>query len=286
MGTESRNPRSYGLDKMNAREIVRLMNEEEQSVTRALKTAEDALATVAERAAEAFLNGGRVIYVGAGTSGRIAVMDAAEMPPTFGIDGDRFVALVSGGDDAVSRSVEDAEDDEYAAILGLNELRVSRKDIVVGVAASGRTPFVVAAVRHARQKGVWTCGIANNRSSALLEAADLGILLDTGPEILTGSTRLKAGTAQKLALNRISTAAMVLSGKVVENLMVDVKAKNQKLKERCARIVTELTNKTYDEAWELLEANDWNIRDVLDRLRQPSSTQAKPITLLRAQQPS
>ena len=289
MGTESRNPRSYGLDKMNAREIVRLMNEEEQSVIRALKTAEESLATVAEHAAEAFLNGGRVIYIGAGTSGRIAVMDAAEMPPTFGIEPDRFVALVSGGDGAVSRSVEDAEDNEYAAVLALNELHVSRKDIIVGVAASGRTPYVVAGVRHARQKGVWTCGIANNRSSPLLEAADLGILLDTGPEVLTGSTRLKAGTAQKLALNRISTAAMVLSGKVVENLMVDVSAKNQKLKERCARIVTELTDTTFDEAWELLEANDWNIREVLNSLHQPSApsggqTPVKPLSFIRAPQ--
>lgn len=252
---------------MSAREIVRLMNEEEQSVMRALKLAEDSLAKVAERVAQAFMNDGRVIYVGAGTSGRMAAMDAAEMPPTFGVDSDRFLTLVAGGTEAVSQSVEDAEDDEYAAIAALNDLRVSRKDVVIGVAASGRTPFVVAAVRHARQKGVWTCGIANNRLVPLLEAADLGILLDTGPEVLTGSTRLKAGTAQKLALNRISTAAMVLSGKVIENLMVDVKANNQKLKERCARIVTELTDKTYDEAWELLEASDWNIRTVLDHIR-------------------
>lgn len=257
---------------MSAREIVRLMNEEEHSVSRALKTAEDALATVAERVSEAFLSGGRVIYIGAGTSGRIAVMDAAEMVPTFGVDPDRFVALVAGGGGAVSKSVEDAEDDEYAAILALNELKLTRKDVVIGLAASGRTAYVVGGVRHARQKGVWTCGIANNRSSPLLDAADLGILLDTGPEVLTGSTRLKAGTAQKLALNRISTAAMVLSGKVVENLMIDVKAKNQKLKERCARIVMELSDTTFDEAWEYLEANGWNIREVLERLNSPSMT--------------
>jgi len=249
---------------MSAIEIVRLMNEEESAVLRALKSAEGPIAVAAEKAAEAFQNGGRVIYVGAGTSGRIATTDAAEMPPTFGIDSDCFVALVAGGSSASERAVEDAEDDIHKSITALNEMGVNKKDIVIGMAASGSTPFVVSAVHHAQQKGIWTCGIANNRGTMLLEVADLAILLDTGPEVLTGSTRLKAGTAQKLALNRISTIAMVLSGKVIENLMVDVKAKNQKLKERCARIVCELTPATKDEAWEMLEAHEWNIRAVLN----------------------
>lgn len=264
MGTEARNPRSYGLDKMSAREIVRLMNEEEGIVTRALFAAEESIAVAIEKAASAFQNGGRVIYLGSGTSGRIATADAAEMPPTFGLDPSSFIALVSGGNHATEQAVEDAEDDPHAAIETLNGLRVSRKDIVVGVAASGTTPYVIGGVRHARQKGIWTCGIANNRGVPLFDVADHSILLDTGPEILTGSTRLKAGTAQKMALNRISTGAMVLSGKVIENLMVDVKAKNAKLKDRCARIVKELAPLTYDEAWELLEDNDWNIRRVLE----------------------
>lgn len=271
MGTESRNPRSYGLDHMSAREIVRLMNEEEQSVFRALQSAEEPLAHAIEKAAEAFQKGGRIIYVGAGTSGRVAAADAAEMPPTFGIEPERFVALIAGGNNANSKAVEDAEDDVHAGIVALNELGVNPDDVVVGIAASGSTPFVVSAIRHASQKGVWTCGIANNRGSALLEAADLGILLETGPEILTGSTRLKAGTSQKLALNRISTGAMVLSGKVVENLMIDVKAKNQKLKDRCARIVCDLTTATRDEAYQLLEQKDWNIRRVLEVLRAPAA---------------
>lgn len=252
---------------MSAREIVRLMNEEEYAVMRALESAEESLAVVADRAAQAFAEGGRIIYLGAGTSGRVAVMDAAEMPPTFGVDSERFVALVAGGQGATSKSVEDAEDDAHAAVEALNDLKLTRKDIVIGIAASGRTSFVVAGIRHARQKGVWTCGICNNQKSALLDAADHRVVLDTGPEVLTGSTRLKAGTAQKLALNRISTAAMVLNGKVVENLMVDVKAKNEKLRERCARIVCELTTATYDEAWSLLEANEWNIRLVVEGLR-------------------
>jgi N-acetylmuramic acid 6-phosphate etherase len=255
---------------MSARDIVRLMNEEEQAVMRAMQSAEEPLAAVAEKVAESFQKGGRIVYVGAGTSGRVATMDAAEMPPTFGVDPNRFVAIIAGGVNAGTTAVEDAEDDPHAGIVALNEIGLNQDDIVIGIAASGTTPFVIAAIRHARQKGVWTAGIANNRNAPLLEAADLGVLLDTGPEVLTGSTRLKAGTAQKLALNRISTTAMVLSGKVVENLMVDVKAKNQKLKDRCARIVCELTNATRDEAYQLLEQKDWNIRRVLETLRSPA----------------
>ncbi len=267
MSTESRNPRSFSLDRMTALEMVRLMDEEEAAVLRAIKAVESEIAQTAEKAAEAFQTGGRIIYVGAGTSGRIAQMDAAEMAPTFGLEAGRFVALHAGGNAAVTVAVEDAEDDEHAAIQELNDLEVSKRDIVIGITASGRTPYVRSAVRHARQKGVWTCGIANNRGAPLLELAELGIFLDTGPEVLTGSTRLKAGTAQKMVLNRISTIAMVLSGKVIENLMVDVKAKNQKLKERCVRIVRELTTVSESEAWELLEARDWNVREVLEGLR-------------------
>lgn len=267
MSTESRNPRSYGLDKMSSREIVRLMNEEESIVLRALQAAEDSIAIAIDRCSEAFVRGGRVIYMGSGTSGRIATTDAAEMPPTFGIEPDRFVALVSGGHVASTKAVEDAEDDPHQAVVALNELRVDTRDVVIGLAASGTTPYVLGGIRHAKQKGIWTCGIANNKNAPLLELADHPILLDTGPEVLTGSTRLKAGTAQKLVLNRISTGAMVRAGKVIENLMVDVTAKNQKLKERCARIVKDLAPVTFDEAYELLEKNQWSIRKVLDGLK-------------------
>ena len=278
MSTESRNPRSYGLDKMSAREIVRLMHEEEQAVTRALHAAEESLAVVAERVANAFQHDGRVIYLGSGTSGRVAAADAAEMPPTFGVEPDRFIAVMSGGSVAHGSAIEDAEDDPHSAIVALNALKLNSRDVVIGVAASGMTAFVVAGVRHAREKGVWTCGIANNRGAPLLQEADHAVLLDTGPEVLTGSTRLKAGTAQKLALNRISTAAMVLSGKVVENLMVDVKANNRKLKERCARIVCELTTATFDEACTMLERHDWNIREVVVQLNRSPSVAGQPAT--------
>ncbi len=267
MSTENRNPRSIGLDKMSAVQIVRLMNEEEQVVFRILRQSEEKLAVAAQHVADAFQEGGRIIYVGAGTSGRIAAADAAEMPPTFGVDSNRFIAVLAGGWRAADLAIENAEDDEHFAIASINELSPTRKDVVIGLTASGRTPFVVTAIRHAKAKGVWTCGIANSKHAALLKEADLPILLETGPEVLTGSTRLKAGTAQKMALNRISTAAMVLSGKVIENLMVDVKANNQKLKERCVRILRELSPVTESEAWDLLEGADWNVRRALDHLR-------------------
>ncbi len=255
---------------MSAQEIVRLMNEEEQAVHRAMQHAESGLAQAAEKVAEAFRSGHRTIYVGAGTSGRIATMDAAEMPPTFGIEADRFVALHAGGATANTKAIEDAEDSDTQAIHDLNSLDPQRGDVLIGLAASGRTPYVLSAIRHANQKGIFTVGIANNKNSALLHEADLGILLETGPEVLTGSTRLKAGTAQKLALNRISTTAMVLAGKVIENLMVDVKAKNHKLKERCVRIVRELSTATEDEARDALEQHHWNVREVLAALRASS----------------
>jgi len=252
------------MDRMTAQEIVRLMNEEEQAVFRALQACELPIAITAEKAAETFQKGGRVIYLGAGTSGRIATMDAAEMPPTFGIDNTRFVAIHAGGSQAVGAAVEDAEDEPHAAINDLNALGVTRDDIIIGIAASGRTPYVMGAIKHAKAKGIWTCVIVNNKNAPLIEEADIAIVMDTGPEVLTGSTRLKAGTAQKLVLNRISTIAMVLSGKVIENLMVDVKAKNHKLKERCVRIVRELSNLTEEEAQDALAKHEWNVRAVLE----------------------
>lgn len=268
MNTEARNPRSIGLDKLNAQQIVRLMNEEEQTVMRALQSAEADIAVAIVHAAAAFQQGGRIIYIGAGTSGRIATMDAAEMPPTFGIDSDKFIAVIAGGAQASGSAIENAEDEEHTAIQAVNAINLTTNDIVIGLAASGRTPFVIAACRHARQKGIWTCGIANNPKSPLFDQVDHSILIETGPEVLTGSTRLKAGTAQKLVLNRISTGAMVLSGKVIENLMVDVKATNAKLKERCIRILCDLTPTTQEEARELLEKNEWNVRSAMESLTQ------------------
>ncbi len=257
---------------MTAREIVRLMNEEERAVLDAMHKAEAAIAVAAERVAEAYREGGRTIYVGAGTSGRIAAMDAAEMVPTFSVQPGRFVALMAGGYSADSTPMEEAEDQEHAAVRDLNDLDLDRQDVVIGLAASGKTPYTVSAVRHAHQKGLWTCGIASVKGSPLLRAADLPVFAPTGPEVLAGSTRLKAGTAQKLILNRISTIAMVLSGKVMDNLMVDVHATNSKLRERCVRIVRELSTATSEEAQEVLERNGWNVRRALAELTDLSTT--------------
>ena len=256
------------LDTMDAATIVRLMDDEERQTMKAVADAAPEIAKAVERAAEAFRRGGRIVYVGAGTSGRIATLDAAEMPPTFGTDPSRFVALMAGGSTAGITAVENAEDGTGTAVAALEELGIRANDVLFGIAASGTTPYVIAAIKHARSNGVWTCGIANNPNTAVLQEADLGIFLDTGPEILTGSTRLKAGTSQKLVLNRISTAAMVLNGKVVENLMIDVKAKNAKLKDRCARIVVELSDALYDEAKAALEANEWSIRAALAEVKE------------------
>ena len=251
------------LDEMSAVEIVRLMTHEEQQVLVALEAAEDAIAQTAAKVAEAFLAGGRTIYFGAGTSGRLATLDASEMVPTFGTNPEQFVSVMAGGIQALGKAAEANEDDADAASQSCDDLRLTSADLVIGIAASGTTKFVCAAVETAHSKGCWTCGIANNSPSKLLEISDLAIFLDTGPEIITGSTRLKAGTAQKLVLNRISTTAMILAGKTISNLMVDVRPSNEKLRERCVRILVELTGLDESVARERLVRADFNIRAAL-----------------------
>ena len=249
---------------MSAAEVVALMDAEEAAVLDALRSAAAQLAVIAERVAATYQAGGRVFFLGAGTSGRIAVAEAAELPPTFGVPEDRFVPFIasgpSGGPSAITRS----EDDVEAGCRALDDAKCSSRDVVIGLAASGSTPFVVEAVRHARSLGAWTCGISNNIDRPLLDVADFGVLLNTGPEILAGSTRMKAGTAQKMALNRITTAAMVRSGAVIENLMVEVRPVNAKLTERCIRIVSELTGRSPLDAEHLLDEAGGSIRAAVD----------------------
>ena len=203
---------------------------------------------------------GRWIYVGSGTSGRIAALDAAECPPTFGAPRERVLALLAGGQNAATHSVESAEDDTSAAVRDLEALGLGPNDVVVGLAASGSTPYVVAAVRRATEAGCATIGISNNRESELVAVARVGIELDTGPEILTGSTRLKAGTSQKLVLNMLSTAAFIRRGKVYENVMVDLQGTNEKLKRRSRRIIREVAEISEDEATELLSAAGGSVK--------------------------
>ena len=258
--TERRNRASMRLDEMTVEDIVRLMNDEERRVQEAVTGALPRIASAVELLVEAWREGGRWIYVGSGTSGRIAALDAAECPPTFGAPPERVLALLAGGQNAATSSVESAEDDTSAAVRDLEALGLGPKDVVVGLAASGSTPYVIAAVRTASEAGCATIGISNNRGSELVAAARVGIELNTGPEILTGSTRLKAGTSQKLVLNMLSTAAFTRLGKVYENVMVDLQGTNEKLKRRSRRIIREVAGVTEDQAAELLSASGSSVK--------------------------
>lgn len=257
--TETRNPRSERLGELTALEVVTLLTNEERAVLDAIEAAGPALAEAAERVAVVHEAGRRVFLLGAGTSGRLAVMEAAELPPTFGIAQDRFVPIIASGASGGPAAVTFREDDTTAVVEGLVARECGPDDAVIGIAASGTTPFVLAGLAHARSLGAWTCGIANNPGVPLLTEVDHPVLLDTGPEVLTGSTRLKAGTAQKLALNRITTAAMVRCGRVVGNLMVHVRPTTEKLRRRCIDIVVDLTGRDEASAVALLEQADWDI---------------------------
>src|SRR5829696_1132075 len=258
--TERRNPASTRLDEMPVEAILRLMNEEDRKVPEAVEKALPRIAEAVELLVEAWKQGGRWIYVGAGTSGRVAAIDAAECPPTFGVPSDRVLALLAGGQTAATQAVEGAEDERAAAARDLENLNLDPRDVVVGLAASGRTPYVVAAVKRASEIGCATVGISNNPGSELGAVASVGIELNTGPEVLTGSTRLKAGTSEKLVLNMLSTAAFTRLGKVYENVMVDLQGTNEKLKRRSRRIIREVAGVTEDEATELLHNADGSVK--------------------------
>jgi N-acetylmuramic acid 6-phosphate etherase len=246
--TEAANPATRDLDLLPVLEQARLMNAEDHRVPEAVAAALPAVAIAVTKIAEALGSGGRLLYVGAGTSGRIAALDAAECPPTFGTDPEMVQAVLAGGPRALVESVEGAEDDAAAGAREIDVRDVSPADVVVGIAASGETPFTVAAVRRARERGAWTAGVACNTGSSLETACDLAIIPLVGPEVLGGSTRLKAGTAQKLVLNMLSTLAMVHLGKIYGNLMVGLRATNAKLRRRAARIVAAAASAGEDQA--------------------------------------
>ena len=276
--TEQRNPRSADLERMTAREIAELFVDEEKAVGEALRRAVVDLARAIEIISAALRKGGRLFYVGAGSSGRIGVLDASEIPPTFGASPELVQGIIAGGATALSRGVEGAEDEESAGALAMDERGVKDADVVVGITASGRTPFVLGGLKRAKSLGakriLLTCNppvaeVADPglpRSTAAATATDLAIHLAVGPEILTGSTRLKAGTATKVALNIISTGAMVSLGKVRGNLMIDLHASSTKLRDRATRLVAELLQCDYESARQQLETNGWNLRDVVDKI--------------------
>ncbi|TWP36358.1 N-acetylmuramic acid 6-phosphate etherase [Leekyejoonella antrihumi] len=237
LDTESRNPRSERLDTMSTAEVLALMNDEDRLVSDAIALVLDQVAQAVELVAASLHAGGRLIYLGAGTSGRLGLLDAVECPPTFSTDPGQVVAMLAGGDMAFVRAVEGAEDDPEAAARQVDAHRIGARDTVVGIAASGRTPYVVGGLRRAHQLGASTVALACNAAALISQEADVAIEVLTGPEVLTGSTRLKAGTAQKMVCNMISTAAMVRIGKTYGNLMVDLRPTNAKLVDRARRIV-------------------------------------------------
>ncbi|MDH5737895.1 MAG: N-acetylmuramic acid 6-phosphate etherase [Gammaproteobacteria bacterium] len=240
--TESVNPASVDLDRLDSLELVRLINGEDAGVAAAVAKEAAAIAQAIDLVAERMAAGGRLVYVGAGTSGRLGVLDAAECPPTFGVSPGLVMGLIAGGSDALLKAVEGAEDSVEAGANELDGIGVTAKDVIMGIAASGSTPYVLGAVRHASALGAATIGFSCNEGSRLAEVAELAITVVTGPEILSGSTRMKAGTATKMVLNMLTTGVMVRLGKTYGNLMVDLQATNRKLEDRSARILRQLTN--------------------------------------------
>jgi N-acetylmuramic acid 6-phosphate etherase len=261
--TEARNPRSAEVDRLDAAGIVALMNAEDANVVAAVGAEAVAIARAIDWTAERFRRGGRLIYVGAGTSGRLGVLDASECPPTFSTPPEMVVGLIAGGPAALTRAVEGAEDDPMQGAGDLRAIGLQAGDLVVGIATSGRTPYVLGAVRHARSVGAATVGIACNRPSVLGGLVDLEIAPLVGPEVVAGSTRLKAGTATKMILNMITTGAMIAIGKTMGNRMIDLQPSNEKLRIRSRRMLRELSGVDDAEAARLLEQAGGRLKPAL-----------------------
>ena len=258
--TEQRNPNSMHVDSLSALEIVQLMNEEDKQVPLAIEKCLPQIAQAVECIVAAFQQGGRLVYIGAGTSGRLGVLDASECPPTFGVSPEMVKGIIAGGERALRHPIEGAEDSKEQAVVDLQTIQFSSKDVLVGIAASGRTPYVIGALEYAKSLGSVTVSIASNPNSAMANIVDIAIDTVVGPEVLTGSSRLKSGTAQKLVLNMLTTASMILMGKCYQNLMVDVQASNEKLKARAIRIVMQATDCDKTLAEETLKLADQNAK--------------------------
>lgn len=258
--SEQTNPKSLHLDCLNSLELVTLMNEEDQKVPLAIKACLKEIAQSVDLIVQAFHQGGRLIYIGAGTSGRLGVLDASECPPTFGVSAEWVKGIIAGGEKALRSAVEGAEDDLELAAQDLQKIEFNQKDILVGIAASGRTPYVIGAINYAKSLQAKTIAISCNLQSTIANLADIAITPIVGAEILTGSSRLKAGTAQKLILNMLTTASFVQMGKCYQNLMVDVQVSNKKLKARAIRMVMQVTDCSEEEAESALIHADNNAK--------------------------
>ena len=258
--TEQRNPNSMHVDSLSALDIVQLMNDEDKQVPLAVEKCLPQIAQAVERIVAAFQQGGRLVYIGAGTSGRLGVLDASECPPTFGVSPEMVKGIIAGGERALRHPIEGAEDSKAQAVFDLQTIHFSSKDVLVGIAASGRTPYVIGSLEYAKSLGSVTVSIASNPNSAMANIVDIAIDTVVGPEVLTGSSRLKSGTAQKLVLNMLTTASMILMGKCYQNLMVDVQASNEKLKARAIRIVMQATDCDKTLAEETLKLAEQNAK--------------------------
>lgn len=258
--TEKSNPKTHQIDEMSITEILNVMNEEDQTIAISVQRVLPQVEEVIKKVVTAFQNEGRLIYVGAGTSGRIGILDAVECPPTFSTSPDLVQAILAGGEGAMFRAVEGAEDDDELGATDLKNSSLTSRDVVIGIAASGRTPYVIGALKYANQCGATTVSLTSNENSIISQYASINIEVVTGPEILSGSTRLRAATAHKMILNMISTTSMIKMGKVYQNFMVDLNASNYKLKERAKKIVCTVTNVDYSTAEALLDETEYNVK--------------------------
>ena len=280
--TETRNPKTVNLDELSTIERLRIMNAEDQKVAEAVNKELGSIAQVVDAIIDSFNQDGRLIYMGAGTSGRLGVLDAAECVPTFSVDPSMVQGLIAGGMKAMTIAVEGAEDSKELGVEDLKEIKLSKKDTVVGIAASGRTPYVIGGLSYAKEIGAKTAALSCNKEAEISQYAEMAIEVESGPEVLTGSTRLKAGTAQKMVLNMLSTASMIGIGKVYQNLMVDVKASNKKLVERSKRIIQEATDCTYEQTEEAFEAADQQVKLAIVMILTTSSKQEAMVKLKKA----
>lgn len=271
--TEGRNRRSRGIDTLSTVAILRIINREDASVAGEVRREIPAIARAVDAAVRGIKAGGRIIYIGAGTSGRLAVLDASEIPPTFGVSPNIVQAVIAGGPKALTSAIEGAEDSAAQGARDLRAKKIRGQDVVVGIAASGRTPYVLGALEYAKRRRATTIAITSNRGSALARAAGIAIVVQTGPEVVTGSTRMKAGTAQKLVLNMLSTAAMVRLGHLYDNWMIDVAQTNAKLRERGLRIAAEASGASESAAARAMRQADHNLRVALVMLKRDCSAE-------------
>lgn len=264
--TEQRNAASANIDKVSTLEMVKIINDEDKKVAAAVEKVLPQIARAVDIIAEKISGGGRLFYIGAGTSGRLGVLDASECPPTFGVNSEMVQGIIAGGNYALTNAVEGAEDDKNLSLENLREKNFSAADVLVGIAASGRTPYVISAIEYAKKIGAVTFGVSCVENSALAKIVDIDITPVTGAEVITGSTRMKAGTATKMVLNMLTTGAMIKLGKVYGNLMVDVHATNEKLRDRAKRIVMAATGCNELTAVELLKKFNGSAKSAIDFL--------------------